>query len=245
MDVEIDILAQRNDEEADDLVSTNEVDDMANEQTWPTEGGLSVGAMVTAPWESFPDAKKDKTPRAIRKVPKGAMRPVGHEDARGSKGEWTDTASDGGEMPHLSFYFARRNGTKEVRPAENGIAVPLPAAEEEMEELTEEITSKAARFEDMDLEEESKQCVPMILPCTHRCSASADQPPYQGSKHGANEKGPCFAHTVPGRDQHFVDVNARIRFQRYHGLGSRRVLRRTGIITCTMTDWLRKWTRFI
>ncbi len=38
MDVEIDVLAQRTNEEADDLVSTNEVDeigvdDMANEQT--------------------------------------------------------------------------------------------------------------------------------------------------------------------------------------------------------------------
>ena len=93
-------------------------------------------------------------------------------------------------MPHLSFYFARSNGTKEVKATENEIAMPLPAAEEEMEELTEEITSKAARFEDMDLEEESKQCVPMILPCTRRCSASADQPPtpYQGSNQGANEK---------------------------------------------------------
>ena len=30
MDVDIDVLAQRN-EEADDLVSTNELDDMANE----------------------------------------------------------------------------------------------------------------------------------------------------------------------------------------------------------------------
>ena len=39
------------------------------------------------------------------------------------------------------------------KPAEDEVAAPLLADEEEMEELTEEITGKAARFEDMDLEE--------------------------------------------------------------------------------------------
>jgi len=57
----------------------------------------------------------------------------------------------------LSFNFAGGDGTKEEKPAENEIAVPLPADEEEMEKLTEEIGSEAARFEDMVLEEEPKQ----------------------------------------------------------------------------------------
>ena len=157
---------------------------MANEQTWPTEEELNVGGMATA-GESFPDAKQGTTPKAVRKVPKGtsayqAAWLTDEDDARGSEGEWTDTASDDGETPHLSFNFAGSDGTKEEKPDENEAAVPLPVDEEEMEELTEEITGKAARFEDMDLEEESKQCVPMILPCTSRCSANADCSHYQG-----------------------------------------------------------------
>ncbi len=71
-DVEIDVLAQRNDEEPDDLVSTNELDDMANEQTWPAEKELNVGAMAAGAGESFPDAKKGTIPRAVHRVPKVA-----------------------------------------------------------------------------------------------------------------------------------------------------------------------------
>lgn len=173
MDVEIDVLAQRNDKEADDLVSTNEVDDMVNEQTWPTDEELNAGAMA-AGGESLPDAKKGTTPKAVRKVPKGtsayqAAWLIDEEGEGGSEGEWTDTASDGGETPQLSFNFTGSDGTKE-KSAEDATAVPLPPDEEDMEELTEEMTSKAARFEDMDLEEEAKQCVPTILPCTLCCN---------------------------------------------------------------------------
>ena len=168
MDVEIDVLAQRNDKEADDLVSTNEVDDMINEQTWPTDEELNAGAIAVG-GESLPDAKKGTTPKAVRKVPKGtsayqAAWLIDEDGEGGSEGEWTDTASDDGETPQLSFNFTGSDGTKE-KSAEDAAAVPLPADEEDMEELTEEMTSKAARFEDMDLEEEAKQCVSIILSC--------------------------------------------------------------------------------
>lgn len=163
MDVEIEVLAQRNDEEADDLVSTNEVDDMANEQTWPTEEELNTGT-VAAGDESLPDAKTGTTPKAVRKVPKGtsayqAAWLIDEDGEGGSEGEWTDTASDDEGKPQLSFNFAGGGGgsAKEEKAAENEAAAPLPVDEEEMEELTEEIASKAARFEDMDLEEEAKQ----------------------------------------------------------------------------------------
>ena len=161
MDVEIEVLAQRNDEEADDLVSTNEVDDMANEQTWPTEEELNAGT-VAAGDESLPDAKTGTTPKAVRKVPKGtsayqAAWLIDEDGEGGSEGEWTDTASDDGEKPQLSFNFADGGGAKEEKAAEDEVAAPLPVDEEEMEELTEEVASKAARFEDMDLEEEAKQ----------------------------------------------------------------------------------------
>jgi len=190
MEVEIEVLVQRNDEEADDLVSTNEVDDMANEQTWPTEEELNTGALATG-GESLPDAKKGTTPKAVRKVPKGtsayqAAWLIDEDGEGGSEGEWSDTASDDGEKPHLSFNFAGGDSAKEERDAEDDVAVPLPADEEEMEELTEEMASKAARFEDMDLDEEAKQFVPNFLPSNRPCNT--DCPPYQVSNHGANEK---------------------------------------------------------
>ena len=174
MDVEIEVLAQRNEGEADDLVSTNEVDDLANEQTWPTAEELDTSA-VTAGGESLPDAKKGTTPKAVRKVPKGTSAyqaawladEDGDEDGDGgSEGEWSDTESDSREKPHLSFNFAGRGSAKEENVAEHEEVISLPADEEEMEELTEEVASKAARFEDMDLEEEAKQCVAFILPPT-------------------------------------------------------------------------------
>ena len=111
---------------------------------------------------SFPDAKKGTTPKAVHNVTKGTSAYqvawlVDEDDARESEGDWADTASDGGEMPQLSFNFAGSDGMKEVKPVEGEVPVPIVADQEEMEELTEEITSKAAIFEDMDLEEESKQ----------------------------------------------------------------------------------------
>ena len=170
MDVEIEVLAQRNEGEADDLVSTNEVDDLANEQTWPTAEELDTSA-VAAGGESLPDAKKGTTPKAVRKVPKGTSAYqaawLADEDGdRGSEGEWSDTESDSREKPRLSFNFADRGSAKEENVTEHEEAISLPADEEEMEELTEEVESKAARFEDMDLEEEAKQCVAFILPST-------------------------------------------------------------------------------
>lgn len=166
MDVEIEVLAQCNDEEADDLVSTNKVDDMSNEQTWPTQEEINAGA-VAAGGESLPDAEKGTTPKSVRKVPKGtsayqATWLIDEDGDRGSDGEWSDTESDGGEKPHLSFNFAEEDSAKEGEVVEDEAAVHLPA-DEEMEELMEEVTSKAVRFEDMDLEEEAKQCVPILL----------------------------------------------------------------------------------
>lgn len=163
MDVEIEVLAQLNDEEADDLVSTKEVDDMANEQTWPTEDELNASA-GPAGVESLPDANNSTTPKTVRKVPKGtsayqAAWLIDEDGEGGSEREWSDVESDGGEKPHWSFKFADSDGVKEEKPVENEAAAYLPADEEEMEELKEGVASKAVTFEDMDLEEEAKQFV--------------------------------------------------------------------------------------
>ncbi|KAF8647031.1 hypothetical protein AX16_006868 [Volvariella volvacea WC 439] len=70
MEVESTVLAEPDPEEADSLVSTNVPDDMANEQTWPTEEEMEGGAGVTND-PSLPDALAGTTPKVVRKLPKG------------------------------------------------------------------------------------------------------------------------------------------------------------------------------
>ena len=64
------LLAEPSADDADSLVSSNEPDDMANEQTWPTEEEMT-GAGGAAEADAIPDAKQGTTPRAVRRVPKG------------------------------------------------------------------------------------------------------------------------------------------------------------------------------
>jgi len=69
MDVEPAVIAEPDDENADSLVSSNDPDDMANEQTWPTEEEMATGATVVSP--EIPDALEGTTPKAVRRIPKG------------------------------------------------------------------------------------------------------------------------------------------------------------------------------
>ena len=223
MDVEIEVLAQRNEGEADNLVSTNEVDDMANEQTWPTEEELTASA-AAAGGESVPDAKKGTTPKAIRKVPKGtstyqAAWLVDEDGDGGSEGEWSDTEDDSMERPHLSFNFADGGGAKKENVTEHEEAISLPADEEEMEELTEEVGNKAARFEDMDLEEEAKQCVAFLL-LSHSPHPVLIAHLQRLKSWREREKDHASHVQFPDEIDTPMDVNARTRFQRYRGLRS-------------------------
>lgn len=72
MDVEVVpvLLAERVPSSADSLVSTNVADDMANEQTWPTEEEMA-GTLRGTGDDGVPDAKKGTTPRRIKRIPKG------------------------------------------------------------------------------------------------------------------------------------------------------------------------------
>lgn len=63
------VLDERNEEEADDLVSENEPDALANEQTWPTEEEMREAPAHVAPQEddTLPPAAPGTTPREILK----------------------------------------------------------------------------------------------------------------------------------------------------------------------------------
>ncbi len=69
MDVEPQLLAEPDVSSADSLVSSNDPDDMANEQTWPTEEEMRGAPNGHS--DAIPDAKLGTTPKAVRKVPKG------------------------------------------------------------------------------------------------------------------------------------------------------------------------------
>ena len=69
MDVEPIILAEPDPSSADSLVSSNDPDDLANEQTWPTEEEMNDSPDSIQP--RIPDAQKGTTPKAVRRIPKG------------------------------------------------------------------------------------------------------------------------------------------------------------------------------
>lgn len=62
-----DVLEARNDDEADDLVSENEPDPLANEQTWPTEEEMADAPAAAADADELPPAAPGTTPREILK----------------------------------------------------------------------------------------------------------------------------------------------------------------------------------
>ena len=70
MDIEPVLLSEPNADDADSLVSSNEPDDLENEQTWPTEEEMN-GAPASNQDHSIPEAKPGTTPKAVKKIPKG------------------------------------------------------------------------------------------------------------------------------------------------------------------------------
>ncbi|KAI0305403.1 hypothetical protein B0F90DRAFT_1697675 [Multifurca ochricompacta] len=71
MAVEPTVLLEPDPEEADSLVSSNDPEDMQNEQTWPTEEELQDASSQPADDLQLPEAEPGTTPRVIRRVPKG------------------------------------------------------------------------------------------------------------------------------------------------------------------------------
>ncbi|KAH9942361.1 ribosome biogenesis protein tsr1 [Epithele typhae] len=138
MDVEPELLAEPDESSADSLVSSNDPDDMANEQTWPTEEEMKGANGQNG--DAVPNAKAGTTPKVIRRVPKGtseyqAAWIVDESDDEGGDDE------DGGEGGHHDM--------EEAEEMED-----LPVAEDtEME--TEDL--KSVMFQDLDEDEEARQ----------------------------------------------------------------------------------------
>ena len=142
MDIEPVLLIEPDPSSADSLVSSNDPDDLANEQTWPTEEEMN--GMADDIQQEIPDAVNGTTPKAVRRIPKG----MSEYQAAWIVDEDEDDEEEDGEKK------------------EGGDEVEMDVMEEEEEEEMEDMPMDDAQtdadrrdvhFEDLDLEEEEKQ----------------------------------------------------------------------------------------
>lgn len=141
MDVESTLLVEPDAENADSLVSSNDPDDMENEQTWPTEEEMRGADSHEVDTDGFaiPDAKSGTTPKRVKKIPKGMSE---YQAAWIVDEEDEEDGGEGGE-----------DGSEvEMEEAEEEEMVDMPEKDDETE-----MESGTVRFEDLDMEEEGKQ----------------------------------------------------------------------------------------
>ncbi|KAG6900730.1 hypothetical protein C0993_003756 [Termitomyces sp. T159_Od127] len=139
MDTEPAVLAEPDAEEADSLVSSNDPDDLANEQTWPTEEEMKGVGGLEQP--SLPDAEVGTTPQRVKRIPKGMS---------AYQAAWIVDESDDEDDEDPD---AKLQG-EEVEMEE------VTQEEEEMQDMPmdEDIESeRRVAFEDLDNEEEERQ----------------------------------------------------------------------------------------
>jgi pre-rRNA-processing protein TSR1 len=158
MDVEDKVLSEPG-PERDDLIEVNEVDDMGNEQTWPTEEEMREKDSDVMEGD-VPDAPEGTTPKAVRRVPKGTSAYQAawllEDEEVDSEENWSDASDDeGGEAGSTKTGLRFENMSVDGEDSNKDAEVE---EQEEYEDVAEEEqNSKAVAFEDMDMEEEKRQ----------------------------------------------------------------------------------------
>jgi pre-rRNA-processing protein TSR1 len=71
MELEPTVLAEPDPSSADSLVSCNDPDDLANEQTWPTEEEMQGGEKAADPSEPLTEETANASTKRVRRIPKG------------------------------------------------------------------------------------------------------------------------------------------------------------------------------
>jgi pre-rRNA-processing protein TSR1 len=158
MEVEDKVLSEPGPDK-DDLIESNEVDDMGNEQTWPTEDEMREKGSNAMDGD-VPDALEGTTPKAVRRVPKGTSAYQAawlledediDSDGDGSEGSDDDTGDTGTNKAAFKFENMSVDG------GESNKDVEVEEREEYEDVAEEEQSSKAVAFEDIDMEEEKRQ----------------------------------------------------------------------------------------
>jgi pre-rRNA-processing protein TSR1 len=142
MDIEPTLIAEPNVDEADSLVSSNDPDDMANEQTWPTEEEMN-GAPGDDQ-EVLPDALKGTTPKIVKRIPKGMSE---------YQAAWIIDETDDEEDTEKGEEGRGADHEMEEHEEQEEM-VDLVIDENKDAELE---TQQGGDFEDLDLEEEGRQ----------------------------------------------------------------------------------------
>jgi pre-rRNA-processing protein TSR1 len=139
MEVEDITIAEPEPSSADSLISSNDPDDLANEQTWPTEDEMNVAGPEQ---DEIPEAVDGTTPKAIRKIPKGMSEYQAAWIIDDDDDEGDETGKDDGEDD------TEMAGIQE---------------EEEMQDIVEDDhqmeldNRERVTFQDLDVEEDEKQ----------------------------------------------------------------------------------------
>jgi pre-rRNA-processing protein TSR1 len=156
MEVEPELLAEPHRSDADSLISRNDPDDLANEQTWPAEDEMRV-VEDAKNVEPLPDAKIGTTPKRVRRLPKGMSE---------YQAAWIvddESGEDGGSDEEEEC-------AEDMQEEEVEDALDVPVEEGRNDPL----------FQDLDMEDENEQSVsPLPSDCTVRhlhaaCSAGSN-----------------------------------------------------------------------
>ena len=140
MVVEPELLAEPDSEGADSLVSSNDPDDLANEQTWPTEDEMR-GPDVQLDGDDVPDATAGTTPKSVRRIPKGMSEYQASWIVDEDDGEDGEEDEDGEREEMQEIEMDDAAGDVEV----------------EEEQDMEMDSRRSVAFQDLDAEEEDRQ----------------------------------------------------------------------------------------
>lgn len=143
MDIEPQVLSERVPSSADSLSSTNIPDDMANEQTWPTQEELDNARVQGHDMpENIPDAGKGITPKRIKRIPKGMSE---------YQASWIVDDSDDDQESEEDFHDDASDREGDIEEQDHEM-VPLDSVTD-----VETDRKSVVAFHDLDAEEEEKQ----------------------------------------------------------------------------------------
>lgn len=164
MEIEPTLLAEPTEDDADSLVSSNEPDDLANEQTWPTEEEMRGNAQLGDP---IPDAKKGTTPKAVRRLPKGTSEYQAAWIVDESDEEDGDGEGEGLEEADMD------------EMVEEEEMVDMPTRDDDDDMATD---GRSVMFQDLDMEEEGRQYVILIFATCYVAKGVSEAPKVEKSE---------------------------------------------------------------
>ena len=198
-----DVLQQRDAEVADDLVSENEPDDLANEQTWPTEEEMAAADKYAPDADVPPPAMPGTTPRAITKTSRNAADDPKFRAAWIIESDDDDDDDDDDNDADMDDDDAEAmSGDEEVEAAVDDYAAlkaqALAQAGAGAGGTQDDDAASAGSFEDMSDD-----------------AAAAEIEAYRARRRDEAEDA-----QFPDEVDTPLDVSARVRFARYRGLKS-------------------------